>query len=454
MKRSFAALFALLLIFAMLPVCASAEKARFTYKLTLTDQNGREVYNPRRLSTGDTLQVEIELTREEENVASYETYGMEFRLESQGLDYKYDGASFRQGTAITRQAFDSGDSVGFAFYDMEQKGERVNNPVLAGRWSYRVTSPGAVNITVPVALLYINGESDSNEPIGNARLFLDPNGGDISGTDVSGEYPSGTIVTLPDAVFADYVFKGWTLGTARSYRAGDNYTVTGVTTLVAQWEGLVRNRQVLFDPNGGAIPGDDPSGMYADGETVTVPDAEREGYVLNGWAMGGRDYLPDDSYTVDNSVVFIAQWSEPASAAESAGIFGPRWLWALTGLFGLGLLIWWIILLLWRRYVRYSLLDGGILLSFRDRHCDSSVQVYLTDDDDNERLLGTSPIVPAGEKLRRINGVYVVLGVKKGFYKGCLHVTYHDADDRKPKDIKVRIHAKKKEYNEEREAER
>lgn len=451
MKQSLTAALALLLLLLLMPA-AWAEKAEFTYKLTLTDRNGREVTNLRALSNGETVNVEIELTRADASVASYETYGMEFRLETQGLDYNFDGASFRQGTAVTRQIFDSGDSVGFAFYDMEQKGERVNNPVLAGRWSYTVSDPGAANITVPVALLYVTGGSDSIEPVGNARLFLDPNGGSIVGTDVSGEYPSGTIVRLPDAAFADYAFKGWGLG-LRSYRAGDNYTVTGITTLVAQWEGLVRNRQVIFDANGGMIPGTDPSGMYADGEIIVIPSAEREGYALSGWSMGGNTWAPDDRYTVDNSVVFIAQWGEPLPAPEPAPVKGliPSWVWCLLGLVVLGGLGWWLILIMWKRFVRYSLIDGGVKLSYRDRKHISAVQVYLTAEDENgekmEHLLDTSGMVDSGEKLKLINGTYVVFGLKKGFYKGRLHVTY--TDGKKPKDIKVIIRTLKKEFNEE-----
>lgn len=448
LKRCLAAAL-LLLLFVLLPAGAWAEKAEFSYKLTLTDQNGREVYNPRALSAGDTLQVEIELTRADSNAASYETYGMEFRLESQGLDYKFDGASFRSGTAITRQVFESGDSVGFAFYDMEQKGERVANPVLAGRWSYTVADPGAVNISVPVALLYIVGGSDSIEPVGNARLFLDPNGGQIVGTDVSGEYPSGTIVKLPAASFGDYVFGGWQLGT-RSFRAQDNYTVTGITTLIAQWEGLVKNRQVLFEPNGGTIAGTDPSGMYADGEIIVMPDAGREGFVLNGWTMGGGSYAPGDSYTVDNSAVFIAQWSEavPETAKPVSVPSFSVCVCAALILAGLGL-GWWLFLLLWRRYVRYSRLDGGARLSYRDRKHDSCVQVYL-DRDEEAFLLDQSGLVEAGKKLRQLNGSYVLFGLKKGFYKGHLHVSY--TDGKEARDIKVRIHVKKKEYNVEEKA--
>lgn len=101
--------------------------------------------------------------------------------------------------------------------------------------------------------------------------------------------------------------------------------------------------------------------------------------------------------------------------------------------------------------------DGGILLAYRDRYRDSLVEVWLTRKDDygedagiasgEEVLLGRSDSVPKGEKLDHINGVYIVLGLEKGFYKGRLHISYPDGTE--PKDRGVHIHVKKKEYNQE-----
>ena len=76
------------------------------------------------------------------------------------------------------------------------------------------------------------------------------------------------------------------------------------------WEGLDRNRQVLFDPSGGHLTGSDPSGLYADGEAITLPEARRSGYTLTGWSDGGQTYAPGDTYTVNGSVILTAQWGE------------------------------------------------------------------------------------------------------------------------------------------------
>lgn len=425
-------------------VVAHADKADFEYKLILTDGDGRTVSNPRSLHEGETLNIEIELTRTDTNAASYETYGLEFRLMSRGLSYNNDGACFRNGTPVKLLQYDSGDSVGFAYYDMEQKGERIANPVLAGKWSYTVTNPSAINITVPVALMYIVNDSESYEPIGNAHLFLEPNGGEIVGKDVSGEYRSGTIVTLPDAEFADYVFLGWSDG-VMLYPAGSNYTVSGIVTLTAQWEGLVRDRQIIFDPQGGTIEGEDPSGMYADGEVIVLPEASKDGYKLSGWKLGEELYKPGEEYTVDNSVVFIAQWT-PYDELEEGET--PRSPWFVTesgepdvphiletilaglGLCGLG---WWLILLWLRRWIKYSLKSGDVALSYKEKDHDFQVEVVLfTEDQDGKDVeyhLNKSGTVEAKHRLRFIKGqiaIYPIVPVEAGRYKGKLIVTSPD----------------------------
>lgn len=448
-KRLSGLLLALLLLLSI-SVTASAEKADFEYKLTVTDQNGAEVYNPRSLKAGDTLNVEIELTRKDTNAVSYETYGLEFRIRSRGLDYNYDGTSFRNGTEVTKQVFDIGDSVGFAYYDMNQKGERINNPVLAGKWSYTVTDPGSINITVPVAVMYIVEDSEAYEPVGNARLFLDPNGGTIIGKDVSGEYRSGTVVTLPDAQLADYVFQGWSDG-ANVYPAGSEYTVTGIVTLTAQWEGLERNRQIIFQPNGGELEGEDPGGMYADGEVIVMPEIKRDGFKLLGWQLGDKLYQPGEEYVVDNSVVFIAQWEEYDELLEGGvprawyqnedGTTNPGKvtglsLGILAGLGALGLLL---ILLFWRRYILYSLKDGSIQLEHKEKDGDFTVQpvLYDKDEDKTEYRLDTSERVEAGHKLRFIKGTLPVIPVEKGVYDGKLIVTMNGETKELDRKIKV-----------------
>lgn len=431
---------ALLLLALVFPLSAQAAGASFTYTITMTDQNGVPVADPRALPAGSRLNVEIELRRTDTNEPLYYAYGLEFRLESQGLSYNYDGSSFRSGVNVTQQFFDSGPTVGFAYYDMQQQGVAVNNPLLVGSWSYTVENPSTLSITVPVALVYVTGDTTDYRPDGTARLSLEPNGGTIRGEDVSGDYPSGTPVTLPGAERADYIFRGWSDG-ARLYGENESVAVTGIITLVARWEEPVKNRQVLFEPNGGMIAGDDPGGMYADGEVIVIPGAEREGYTLTGWTMGGSVYAAGESYTVDNSVVFVAEWAESMSGPENTVSALPAVLSVLAAL-GPG---WWLILVFGKRYVRYGMKDGGVKLSYRDRKSISYVRVFM-EVDGTEVFLDQSGEVEIGKKLTLINGTHVLDTVHKGFYQGRLHVTYKG--DREARDIKVRIHAKDTAYNE------
>lgn len=404
-------------------ITTSHEEAEFTYELFLTDQNGVSVANPRAMSPGDTIYVEIRLTREGYNSPSYDSYGIEFRLMTRGLTYNYDGLSLRGGTDVREMIYADGNSVGFAWYDMQQKGESVNNPVLAASWSYTVEDPAMVNITVPVALIYITGEKEGHVAVGPATLYLDPNGGVILGEDVSGTYPSGTTVILPQVQMGEWVFAGWSDGAA-IYPAGSAYVVSGIVTLTAVWEELERNRYLSLDPNGGEIVGEDISGYYADGELVRLPDARREGYTFLGWNDGTASYGANEEYTVFNTVTIVAQWEPVATAPgdvdEPAADDSNALLLAgcLAGLLGLLLLL----LLLWkRRFVRYSLVNGDVALRYRNRKHDVRVAVVLYDED-KEYHLAKSGTVKAKRRLRYIQNMMrmPIADIAPGKYEGKL----------------------------------
>jgi len=409
--------------------------AKFIYELLLTDQNGAAVTNPRKLKAGDTLYVEIRLIREDFNEPNYLSYGIEFRLLTRGLSYNGDGASLRKGTPVYRASYLDGDSVGFAWYDMTRAGEPFNNPVSAASWSYTVDDPKAVNITVPVALIYITGEDDEFVPVGTARLFLDVNGGELIGKDVSGEYPSGKAVVLPDAKFADYVFDGWSDG-VRVYPAGTEYIVSGVVTLTAQWSGLVRDRYVQLVLNGGELNSEDISGYYADGEVIILPDITREGYKLIGWSDGVDTYKPGDEYVVYNTVNLTAQWEEIHDYSWVAPV--------LIGVCGLGLLL--LLLLLWKRKtVKYSLVNGDVALNYTNG--DKAVQIdVMLYSDGMEYHLARSEIVEAKQKLRFIENTanFVIADIEEGTYDGKLLIY----DGSKTEVKKCRIKAVDRELDE------
>ena len=440
-----------IILFTGIPVQAEEGGASFEYKLIITDKDGREVHNPRSLSSGDKINVEIELTRTDDNSNSYDSYGIEFRLSTLGLDYNNDGISFREGTKITKQVFDDGDSVGFAYYDMEQKGEAVANPSVVGKWTYTVSDPEMINISVPVAIVFLTNDNTPYEPVGNAKLILDPNGGEIVGKDVSGDYKSGTKVTLPEVKYGDNKLEGWSDG-IRLYQPGDEFIVTGITTLKAKWGEVERSRQIDFDPNGGTIKGENPSGKYADGESITIPEAERNSYSLNCWVLGDKEFKPGDTYIVDNSAIFIAKWDllEAAATTEEVGgadktepeksSFPIIWIVIPAALVAAGLCTF---LILWKRkLVKYSLVDGSIVLSYRDVSADSKVTVILLDEGKKNKL-GISDLVKAGDKLTFISGTGALEGIKEGKYKGRLDIQCENPKTIKYKDVRIKVESKK-----------
>ena len=417
--------------------------ASFTYELFLTDQNGASVTNPRRLSAGDTIYVEIELTRNQFNDISYESYGIEFRLLTRGLTYNNDGATLRSGTQVVRNTYMDGDSVGFAWYDMTREGESFANPVLAASWSYTVEDPGMVNITVPVALIFVTGEDEEFVPVGTARLYLDVNGGEFIGKDVSGEYPSGKAVTLPDARFGDYIFEGWSDG-VRVYPAGTEYVVSGIVTLTAQWADLVRDRYVSFILNGGMLDGEDPSGYYADGETIILPHATKDGYRLVGWTDGVNTYKPGDKYEVYNTVNLTAIWEavevDDEKVDDDSENNSGWWIWLLLAV----LLLFWLIILLWkRRWVKYSLVNGDIALYYKSKEHTAEVRVILCHQRERH-LLGMANNLPSKQVLKFIHGTGETANVKAGKYRGLLIVKTGEAAKR----IKCRIRVLDKELKE------
>lgn len=470
--------FALVLILALLvslavPAFATEEKtpyaeieashrnAEFTYELFLTDKNGVSVTNPRKLAAGDTVLVEIRLTREGYKNPSYTSYGIEFRLMTRGLTYNYDGTTLRSGTDVREMRYSDGISVGFAWYDMQQVGESTNNPVLAASWSYTVEDPKMVNITVPVALIYITGEKEGYVPVGNATLYLDPEGAKFLGKDVSGTYPSGTKVILPNLELGDYVFSGWTDG-AKIYPAGTAYYVSGIVTLTPVWEELERNRHLLLDPKGGQLLGEDITGYYADGMTVVLPAVQREGYAFQGWTDGAEVYGAGDVYTVYNTVTIVAIWdaaaTEPGVPDETVEPVAPGetepgkdgqggdggecciicgrenllipglsicWICLLMLLLILAVILF-LLLLLWKRsFFRYSLVNGDLELDYKNESRPVQVVVVLVDQGQKHVLAKRADVLPE-ERVKFIRNTeqLPIVQVKAGRYEGKLIIVH------------------------------
>lgn len=454
MKKLGAVLLALLVMLSLASTVAASETnaPQLSYELLLTDETGMPVTDLRSLSAGAKLNIEIVLSRTDVG-GPYDMFGVEFRLFTNGLQYNNDGRTLRSGTAVREEHFLNGDSVGFAWYDMKQVGERTNNPVLAGSWSYTVTDPSAANISVPVALVYITGHTQDIVPVSMATLNLEPDGGTFLSENVSGSYPSGTLVILPDMEKGGYTFAGWSDG-ATIYPAGSEYTVSGMVTLIAQWEEMERNRYIVLDAKGGQIVGEDITGYYADGMIVTLPDASKEGYKFLGWNDGVNLYYAGDQYTVYNTVILSAEWETlvPAGSEESEDPLKPESpddpekpgvepytaaAAAVGGGAGLGLL-WWL-LLLWRRtLVKYSLVTGDVSLYYKNGKLPAEVDVVLYDGA-KEYHLNKSGRVEVRHRLRFIKNVtnMSIADVKPGKYKGKLLIHMDGGDKVRKCRIKV-----------------
>ena len=203
---------------------------------------------------------------------------------------------------------------------------------------------------------------------------------------------------------------------------GVYYTLAedGIVTLTAQWADLVRDRYVTFLPEGGEFAEQDPSGYYADGETIIMPEVTREGYRLTGWTDGVNTYAPGEEYTVNNTVNLTAVW-EPVETEEGrTGTEGGSgcccwWCW-LLGLFLLIILLW------KRRWVKYSLVNGDVKLRYKNGEQEIRIAVVLIDDEDKQHPLVKSGTIRAKRKLRYIRnmGRFPIAPIEPGKYKGKL----------------------------------
>ena len=233
-KQCLCLLLAAALLLALgVPALADAAPA-FRYTLSVRDAAGNEIPKLRALSAGDQVFIQITLTRTD-LAEDYDIYGLEFKLKSSGLDYNGDGVGFAEDIGVTKNTFFGEDLTGVTYYDMAQQGRTVSNPLTACTFSYTVTDPAAAQLALVTAIVYVTG-SGQHSPVGDVRLSLDLNGGSLAGTDVSGAYAPGTVVTLPSASRSGYRFLGWSDGTD-TWPAGD-YTVTEDVTLTAQWRAV------------------------------------------------------------------------------------------------------------------------------------------------------------------------------------------------------------------------
>ena len=234
MKKIISVLLAVLLLVSCMGTAFAVNGGpRFTYTVTLTNSSGGIINDLTALRAGDKVNVSIDLIRTDISDDSYDAYGVEFKLTTNGLSYNQDGVAFREDTEVNALQFFSGLVTGVTYLDLAQQGETVANPLRVASWSYTVNDPAVLALDVTTALVYVTGEDGGSAPVQLVTLTLDPAGGVISG-DVSGEYEEGSVVTLPAASRSGYTLNGWSDGST-VYPAGSSIVLTNSMTLVAQW---------------------------------------------------------------------------------------------------------------------------------------------------------------------------------------------------------------------------
>ncbi len=121
-------------------------------------------------------------------------------------------------------------------------------------------------------------------------------------------------VTLPQAARTGYTFSGWT-GAGVNQAAGSAFVPQGNETLTAEWTPI--SYTISYDTDGGSkLP--DEEAEYD--QTVSLPECEKEGYILKGWsgadlagALGEVSNLAD---TDGQTVTLKAVW-EPVKYTVS-----------------------------------------------------------------------------------------------------------------------------------------
>ncbi len=111
-------------------------------------------------------------------------------------------------------------------------------------------------------------------------LYFDPNGGTATYTSkfVDGGSTAGA---LPAAQRAGYSFTGWYDGDGRAY-SESSVPLGFAVELTARWD--ANDYTVSFNGNGGTTDAS-PKTVTYDGSYGSLPEADREGYTFDGWAL-------------------------------------------------------------------------------------------------------------------------------------------------------------------------
>lgn len=225
----------LAMVMAALSVASFAEERDgFLYEAVWTDQKGRSLSDASDLRPGEVIHVEITVRRVGWKEPRYGIYGMELTFSTKGLRYLEDGTVDRSVPGkLQTERYPDETTVSMVYYDLSKIGVVIENPLKVCAWSYRVETPEQAEWVLSTALTYPTemGESPAEPWI---EIALDLQGGRLMGKAFDQSYPAGTVIRLPEAARAGYLFRGWSDGN-RIYQPYEEITLTENLFLHALW---------------------------------------------------------------------------------------------------------------------------------------------------------------------------------------------------------------------------
>lgn len=145
--------------------------------------------------------------------------------------------------------------------------------------------------------IYVNVKGVWKPVFGEVEPTLSFNGN--GGTGTMDTYTGSMTMPLPDCGFSryGYSFIGWNTspdGTGVSYTVGQQYTLSGVSVLFAQW--VVNQYTITFNTVGGT-PISPITQDY--GSVITAPaEPTKDGHIFIGWDMEIPDTMPGHDLTI------------------------------------------------------------------------------------------------------------------------------------------------------------
>ncbi len=124
--------------------------------------------------------------------------------------------------------------------------------------------------------------------------------------------PNSSAITLPTApTYTGHTFDGWFVNPSSGTALKSPYTLTGSTTLYAQWTANVVTDTYSYNTAGGSTA--PAGGSGSNGSSITLAGAPtKSDFTFAGWNDGTTTYGAGTSYTLNSNgaaILFTAQWT-------------------------------------------------------------------------------------------------------------------------------------------------